>query len=69
MPRNPGSRKSTTCPEGVLRAAVVDDGVVDDERAAFWNRVVRFANRHSFFIGIPVVQDGPSADTAYWKDE
>src|SRR6201996_6398149 len=43
--------------EGVLRAVVVDDALVDENCTACRDRVVGFAQKHLFGVEIPVVKD------------
>jgi hypothetical protein len=43
--------------EGVLRAIVVDDGVVSDECSAFGECFIGFADEQFFLFQVPVVED------------
>ena len=44
-------------PECVYFAIVIDDGIVDDDRAAFWKRRERLGKQGLFLREIPVVQN------------
>ena len=43
--------------ERVLRAVVVDDAFIDDQRAALGHGIVGFANQHALVVDSPIVQN------------
>src|SRR5882757_4998605 len=45
--------------ERILPALVIDDRIVDDERATVRKRLVGLADQHSLFLKAPVMQDVP----------
>src|SRR5687767_12559549 len=46
-------------PEGILRPVVIDDGLVDNQRAALGQRVMGFFEERQLLLDVPVVQDVP----------
>ena len=54
--------------EGILGAVVVDDALVDNQRTAFGNGVIRFPDKHLFGVEIPVVQDVAHQDDVRLRD-